>query len=377
MTRTFALRLLESYFRHRWLNILPLALLVATGAGYTLLKPRDYSSQGLIYVPSQSYLATLTNVTMDPTSPWISPAQGTANEIKELLQTDSFIRSIIQKSDLAPQLAGTPNSVTELLTKVRKDVMSSTQGDNQVLVAAQYKNPLVAFQLASATIENYTQWRIDASLSQSAAAQSFFADLIPKYEAEVEAARQALNAYLLQHPAPLTGNRPDVEQTEIDRLKGDLDQAQARYTAALDKEENARLAASQTAVNTRQTLYVMDAPTIPDRPTTSLKQTALESGLFLVVGALLTASLVVGGAVLDRSFLFPIDVVENLELPVLATVPDSTLRRRRFRKRSRAGSDDIFLQPRPTLPPAFGRAAKAPASLQPASEPSLPTEAVE
>src|SRR5437868_5881483 len=101
MTRAFVLRLLESYFRHRWLNLLPIVLMVVSGSAYLLLKPRLYMTQGLIYVPSQSYLASLTDVPTLQNSPWVSPAQSTANEIKELLQTDTFIRSVIAKTDLA------------------------------------------------------------------------------------------------------------------------------------------------------------------------------------------------------------------------------------------------------------------------------------
>jgi len=349
MTRSFVIRLLESFFRHRWLNLLPTILLVGAGIGYVFLKPREYTTQGLIYVPGTTYLATLTNLTTDPGSPWVTPAVGTTNEIKELLQTDTFIRSVVQKTDLAPRLTGTPVAVRQLIIDVRSAVWATAQGDNQVLVGSLYKNPVVAYQIASATIENYTQWRIDANLAQSSAAETFFTDLVQQYSAEVDTARQALNQYVLQHPAPLIGNRPDNEQIEIDRLKSDLDQAQTRYTTALGKQEDARLAASQTTVNTRQSLYVVDAPTIPDQPTTSLKQTALQSGLFVVVGFLLSIAAVVGGAILDRGFLHPLDVTVHLELPVLAIVPDTTPRRRRLARQ--ANKVEVVVGATPALAP--------------------------
>jgi hypothetical protein len=44
--------------------------------------------------------------------------------------------------------------------------------------------------------------------------------------------------------------------------------------------------------------------------------------IFVVVGAVIAAGTVAGGAVLDRSFRFPIDVEYGLALPVLSTVPD-------------------------------------------------------
>jgi hypothetical protein len=39
---------------------------------------------------------------------------------------------------------------------------------------------------------------------------------------------------------------------------------------------------------------------------------------------MVSAGAVAGGAILDRSFRFPADVSQYLELPVLATIPDTT-----------------------------------------------------
>ena len=188
---------------------------------------------------------------------------------------------------------------------------------------------------------------------------------------------------MLQHPGPLTGNRPDIELIEIDRLRADLDQAQTRLTAALDKQESARLAASQATVNTRQSLYVLDAPTIPDKSTISLRQTALQSSLFVAVGVLLTILAVVGGAILDRSFLLPLDVSFHLGLPVLATVPDTAPRRRRFQRPPKHVSDDVVVRSTPALRLAFHYESHQPSighaltSRRPAKEPGRPVEQAE
>jgi hypothetical protein len=49
---------------------------------------------------------------------------------------------------------------------------------------------------------------------------------------------------------------------------------------------------------------------------------ALDSVVFVVVGVILAAIAIVGGAVLDRSFRFPLDIEYGLGLPVLSVVPD-------------------------------------------------------
>jgi hypothetical protein len=278
-------------------------------------------TESLVYVPGESYLATLTAVRSDSTSWWVTPAQDAANKIMELLRTDSFVRSVIAMTDMAADLGVDPYVEALLIASTRDEVWAVAQGDNQVLIGALHERPIVAFQLASATIENYTRWRIDAELAQSAVAQGFFADLIPVYEAERDAARQAFEHYLRTHPEPLQGNRPTLEQLEVDRLRGDLSDAEARLAAAQDKDAEARLAASQAEVNIRQSFYVMDPPTIPREPANSLRQLAMQSGVFVAVGLALTITAIVGGALLNRGFVFPVDVRESLHLPVLATVP--------------------------------------------------------
>ncbi len=321
MTKAIVLRLLESYFRHRWLYLAPIVIMTIVGAAYVLTRPREYLTESLVYVPGESYLATLTAVRSDSTSWWATPAQSAANKITELLRTDSFVRSLIAMTDMAADLGADPAVVGSLIATTRDAVWAVAQGDNQVLVGAAHESPVLAYQLAAATIENYTRWRIDAELAQSAVAQGFFADLIPVYAAEREVARQALVDYLRSHPEPLQGDRPTLEQLEVDRLRGDLADAEARLAATQDKDEEARLAASQAEVNIRQSFYVMDPPTIPREPATSLRQLALQIGGFGGVGLALTALAIVGGALLNRGFVFPVDVRENLHLPVLATVP--------------------------------------------------------
>lgn len=112
---------------------------------------------------------------------------------------------------------------------------------------------------------------------------------------------------------------------EISRLQGEIDLAASRYATALDKEEETRLAMAQIESDARQTYFLIDAPTIPDTPDTSLRKLALSGGIFTVVGVFLSAGLIVGVALIDRSFRFPIDVINRLDLPVLTMVPEATI----------------------------------------------------
>jgi hypothetical protein len=305
--------------------------MLGLGVVYLVVTPRKYLAEALVNVPGQSYLATLTAVRADQTGWWVSPAQGASNEIGELLQTDTFMKSIIAVTDLSVGLGGDLVAVQDLVVQTREDVWAVAQGDNQVLIGATHENPVVAYQLASALIDSYTSWLIDSELTQSGAAQEFFADLIPVYEAEVAAARQALEDYLQSHPPPVAGDRSAIEMLEITRLDGILTRAQARLIAAQESDESARLAALQTEVNVRQSFYVMDAPTIPVERAISKRRMAMELGIFVGVGGLLSVAAVAGGALFSRGYIFPADVNASLHLPVLASVPEIWQPQRRGR----------------------------------------------
>jgi len=281
-------------------------------------------------------LASLNSIGANNSSFWTTPAQVTGLEINELLQTDSFIRAVIQQTNLEQNMGAGQAAVTTLIMNVRKDVWVTPLGDNQLQINGSYGDPMTASQFVNGVIEGYVQWKINGSQAQSEAAQGFFNDLIKNYQADLDAARQAMKTYLDAHPQSIRGDRPDVEQLEIKRLQGDIDMASARLSSALDKEENARLAQAQSESDARQTYIMIDAPQPSQKPETSLRQMAAKFGLFLAVGLILSLTAVVGGALLDHSFRFPYDVTNALNLSVLAIVPEANLKPEKKSKKSRS-----------------------------------------
>jgi capsular polysaccharide biosynthesis protein len=66
---------------------------------------------------------------------------------------------------------------------------------------------------------------------------------------------------------------------------------------------------------------VIDQPQMPQDAKASTKKALTTLGIFVVVGIFLSVVVVAGGALIDRSLRFPIDVRHGLSLPVLAMVP--------------------------------------------------------
>lgn len=321
MARLVVLRLLESYFRHRWLNLLPIVLLLGAGVAYFgFLAEPVYIVRGVLYVQPTSLLESLLPLPDEPFTS-VTPAEATATEIDELLQTRAFVRAVIANTDLEARMSASDEVVEDTIDEVREAVWAEAQGQNQVLIAAAHEDPVLAYQLSQGMVDSYIQWRVNSDREESAAAQAFFADLIAGYQDDVDAARAELRDYLDTHPAPFRGERPANEQIEIGRLEEAINLAQTRYASALDKEEDARLAMARAEGNVRRTYYLIDAPVIPVEPATSLRRVARSLAIFGGAGVLLSLLLVAGGALLDRSVRFPLDLEQGSDVPVLAMVP--------------------------------------------------------
>lgn len=322
MLRLVLLRLLESYFRHRWLYLLPIVLMSAAAFVYVASMPPTYAVSGTLYVQNGNLLSSLTDIRPDGYS-YITPAQAAMGELNQLLNAKAFLRAIIQKTDMEAKMAEDAASVADTLTEARNAIWLQELGSNLVMIAAQHEMPRTAQQLAEATIETYIQWKINLNREESVAAQNFFTDLIKTYQTQVEPARQALDNYLKTHPKPLQGDRLDEEAAEIKRLQNALDSAEERLRRAENQEESARLALTQAESTVRQSYFVVDAPTRPLTPERSMKEIFVTLAIFIIAGFGISVVGIMGGALLDDSLRFPIDVVHGLNLPVLTMIADS------------------------------------------------------
>jgi len=321
MARLIILRVLDSYFRHRWLNLLPIVLMIGlASASFTLAQP-EFISRGRLYVQKAALLPSLTQLPSDGYT-WRTPTQVALSELQELVQTEAFVRSVIQKTDLEANMSGGVDAVEQTINDFRLALSLQQVGDNVIEISVTDKTPEHAQQLAAATIDAFTIWKLNGDQQESAVAQSFFRDVLPGYQDNLLKARDALKNYLEAHPIPLRGERPAQELLEIAQYQSIVDVATRRVENALEKEESARLAQAQAESSVRQDYLLIDAPTLPIKPETSLRQRLMGPAIFVVVGFILTIVCIIGGALLDRSFRFPLDVHTSLDLQVLALVPD-------------------------------------------------------
>lgn len=321
LPRRFVFRFFDLFFRHRWLNLLPLVLLCI--AAVVFLTQPVYVSHASIYVQRGTLLDDLIQIRIrdDPFSGTtvLTAAQLAANEFKELIQTEAFAYAVIAKSDLSAELNGTPSQVRRVLREYREAFSAEAEGDNLVVISFEAETPALAHQFAAATVEAYRSWKISKDVQDGQIAQSFFEEIVIPYEEDVADAQDALRIYLEDYPEPAVGTRPVEEELQIRQLQNKLDLAEQRLKDVLDKAESARLALAQTERDVDQTYKVVDVPVVPPEPEPFYYKWALAL-VFPVVGILLAIFIVLGRCSADRTVVSRYDAEEEFELPVLAEV---------------------------------------------------------
>jgi uncharacterized protein involved in exopolysaccharide biosynthesis len=320
--RVFIGRLLETFFRRWWLFLLPVVLF--TGLGLTIVRDRgtSYHAAGVIQVNRDSLLNQITSVRNQTTFGFDSPATYTARQVNTLLDTDSFLDSVVKDAGLTDSL--TSGALTR--HDVRRAVWAAAQGDELVVMNASARDPELSYRLAGATIKSYLQWEIDSSVTQSQSAEQFFESLLVPYQKRLDDARGALASYVSAHPAAGSdADRPADEQVQIASLTEAVSRADDQLSTARSSLSAAQIANAQTSSDVAQRLRVVDNPLKPTAPDPHRKKDAVTLMMFMILGSIVAGAALVMATLLDRSVRYAEEIEAHLEVPVLAMVPNSPL----------------------------------------------------
>lgn len=324
MVRLALLRLIESFFRHWWLYLLPV-IIAAAASGYFAFKQKPaYTSSGTLYVQTESLVASLNDLPGSAGTAWVTPAEMYVTQLSSLLHTEAFLRSVVKNTPLSEKLNVSPENIGTVIVEINKSLRVDKINDNLVSFSATAETSGVAKQLASQIVESYVLWKLNSQRQDSIAAQDFFGGLLTPRQKELDDARSALETYLTQNPAPPRGaDRPALQLLKIEQLQKTITTAEERVNELRTKDDSAKLSQVQAERNLRQTYLTVDAPQEPLTPTNGLIKRLQENILFLLVGIALSILGVVGSAVIDPSLRFPIDVRNRLFLPTLGMPPRS------------------------------------------------------
>jgi len=311
------LRLLDTFFRHKWLYLVPVVLMVGVGLWAVTSAEDSYQSFGTVKVESNALLAELTGSQQDPGFGWQTPAGYTADSFNALLRTQTFLDDVVENAGLEQALASGQLTGDD----VRASISVYPDGMRLVKVVGTSPFPDVAHRVAEGAMESYVETVRAYEVSDNTVAIEFLRGKLPDYEADVAAAETDLTNWLADHPAPEEGERPEGELVELRRLESAIQTRQERLVDIQNDIAQAELSVEQKSAEVRQRYAVIDPPQEPTAAQPSTKKAIITMAMALIVGCLVSLAGVVIGTILDHTIRFPGDVKERLHTRVLAVVP--------------------------------------------------------
>jgi len=317
MTQRMVLKLLETFFRHPILHLVPLALLLGLGLFSALGAEKSYRSVGILNATSGTLLSELTGDT--PAFGYETSANLTSRNVQQLIGTDHFLDDVIRRAGLSTAVDKGLVSRDE----IRGSISTWAQGDNLIAVASSTPRPDESQRIAQATLDAFVEYVVSNDIADATVRIDTYEGIRDRYLAEYNEALDALNVYLEEHPAGDEEDRPVAQQLDIARLEDAVSRADDAYVRAETNVNDATLAADVARTVVSRQLRVIDEPQLPIAPLAGLRQAVLTVTIFAVLGAMLSIGIVVVTSMLDRTIRIPQDVTARFGVEVLAIVPSA------------------------------------------------------
>jgi uncharacterized protein involved in exopolysaccharide biosynthesis len=314
-------RYVATFLRHRRLYLAGLGiLLLASAIGTFAYSTTTYEADTRIWIDKPVLSSSLLDPTTQTFGPApLSPAQEEANKLSQLIQTDSFIASVIAPTSAAGQLTGSPDHDRTVLSRIRGKITVGVAGTNTLTVLFRDKDPALCQQIVQSVIDKYLDWDLQSQLEQSSLQLQFYQKQLDIYDQRVKDAQHALDDFYQKYPNPDPGSPPEYE---LQRLQRELENAQSLYSTAAAKIAQAGYLDTLTERNQQGKFQIMDKPTVPELPAVTLS-TALRFlgiGVAASIGAMLAAVALVTW--LDPAIRSAEDLERLGQIPVLGVVPN-------------------------------------------------------
>lgn len=303
------------------MQLLPVALLpVIIGTAIAYILPRQYQATATLWALHNYTTLTATNIDANALD---TPAQSQATALGEMLQTRSFALAVAQESKLATSLSNRnesgPTLNDTLVSLVSQASQITAQGYDLFTVQFTDKNPALAQQVVQAIIDQYSQEvRNTATAEGQNILQPYQAQLV-QAQKDAQSALDTQAQFLAAHPQ-LGQNQLQTDPT-YQQLHLQVQQTQQKVQAL---QNIITVLEQQIADHTTiaDGLYrVLDAPVVPNRPTSRTKTFLIGGGAGLVLGLLAGALLLVLLMRSDRKIYTRDDLHQVTTSPVVMELP--------------------------------------------------------
>ncbi|MCC6173981.1 MAG: hypothetical protein IT305_01650 [Chloroflexi bacterium] len=328
-------RLLETFFRHKVLILLPVVItpLVVLPFAFLLVKPY-YEVEAGVWVDRPAYAPT-----SDDWNRYITPAQNQQGKLTELLRTRNFVEDVARRTALEPLLATTQGR-EDVAEYLQRTITALPTGTKLLTIRVRTENADLSMDIIKATLTAFKERMTSERIGQASAAISFYEGQLKDASDQANRSQEALRRYVAANPR-LTTLDPDrgvgssvaarlgIPTTAIDPQLGDLlnnlDRDQKEADRIKELLERAKFDASASLEGNDTSFQVVDEPLPPAGARRERKRLLIFPAAALVAGLAVSATLLIGLAAADRSARSMADL--RMVGRVVGVVPRMGLRR--------------------------------------------------
>jgi uncharacterized protein involved in exopolysaccharide biosynthesis len=332
-------KFIETFFRHKFLLILPVVLITTLVTGYTLVSaPVYYESVTGIWVDRPAYLANAANSDWNP---YLSAGVNQSTRLNELLRTQNFLNDIVRRTVLAPLLSK-PQGTDRVDALIASGLSVSANG-HLIVIRMKTENAQLSYGILTAVVSAFRDNAAADRINQASLATSFYESRLSTANDDLAQLTNAARQYMAANPGAL-GTSPGAnpaavlrpsdtasplqaltadpqlldlqsriqsKQAEVDGLRKSLDQARQDASASLDGQELG--------------FQVVDPPQVPTVGGRDLKKRIITPAAALIGSLAFSAALLVLLTMSDRS----VRGLSDIGLArVIGEVPELKLKRR-------------------------------------------------
>jgi len=331
-------KLLEAFFRHKLLVLLPPVLIPGIVSPIAVVAmPPVYETTVSVWIDHPPLLNY-----NDGSSTWVSGVQSQSGRLSELLRTRAFISDVASRTSLAP-LVGSAAGQARLADLIARDVsINGTSGaattsvtDHLLVIRIQANTAQLSYELCKAIVDAYQEKTAADQTDQASVAVDFYQSQLQTAQQQLAKSTQDLRRYAISVQA----NNPDAAQPadaqggfaaamldpKLGALQSNVQAGQLDVKNAQANLNQAQQSAMMSAQGQQYGFQVLDAPQLPTAATTQIKKIVIYPIAAAVVGLGLAAMLLVLLVASDRSVRSEVDLASGLR--VLGTVPSLQLKR--------------------------------------------------
>ena len=279
-----------------------------------------------------------------------TPASEQAGVLKQLLVTRTFLRSVVERTDL--RVPEAPSDQQKFFDEFSKRFRIDILGTNLFKLAYRARDPHTGPEVVLAVLAQRQEHLAASRAATNDAAASFYRSELALAQSRAVDAQRALDAFDQEHRPPLLpvgwfAPLPPADDYQQHQLRLALEDAKSRLS-----DLRARIDQSDVLPGILQTadsldFQVLDKPLDDPKPSGGTKPAATIAGSAVLAGLALAIALVLGGTLLAARVGPEPEIAHLVPATVFATMPEVAHAKTRRGGELRAALSSLVFAPVP------------------------------